>query len=509
MNQHLEADSREARRGPRTGTRVVLAALVLAGLAGAYLAGRGTFRSAASPTGAARQATQYHCPMHPAVVSDKPGDCPICGMKLVPLEPARSTPAAPQAPPQAPPQARRYYCPMDPTVVSDKPGDCPICGMKLVPLEEAMPDAVAGPATRTMYRSSMNPGEVSDKPGKDSMGMEMVPFQVTVGGEPTPPGLAAVAITPAARQRMGLTLGTVEQRALARALRTSARIVTDETRLYHVNVKVDGYVETLFAATTGQHVQKGEPLLSIYSPMLVSTQQEYLAALKGGAGLAAAARKRLTLWDVSEEQIKRLEATGEVERVVTLLAPVDGWIIERDISAGHRVMAGEQLLVLCDLSSVWADSDIYQSDLPFVKLGMPVEVEVSAAPGETFAGKVSFISPTLDPETRTVKVRMDVPNPHLLLKPEMYAVARLTFELGEKLAVPEAAVMLSGEHAYAFRDAGDGRLVPTEVKLGARCGSWFELLDGLAAGDRVVTSANFLVDSESSMRAALEALTGK
>lgn len=374
----------------------------------------------------------------------------------------------------------KYHCPMHPTVVSDRAIDCPICGMKLVPIVEAKP------------------------------------------GLPGLPGLATLSLAPDARQRMGLKLGTVEKRAMVRRLTTSARVVADETRLFRVTTKVDGWVDRLLVGVTGQAVRKGDPLLTLYSPMLVSAEQEYLGILQsarpvagaagdvpaGGGRWLEAARQRLQFWDVSDEQIARLEATRQVEKVLTLYAPASGFVAEKTVLAGQKIMAGDPLMVIADYAVVWGDADIHASDLATVQTGMPVTVTFSYWPGKTFGGVVSFLSPALDPETRTLKARLEIPNPDLVLKPGLFGEARLEYPLGDKLAVPETAVMRTGDHCYVFRDGADGVLVPVEVKVGVRSDGYYEVISGLNDGDRVVTAANFLVDSESSMRAALEALTG-
>ena len=372
----------------------------------------------------------------------------------------------------------------------------------------------------------MNPGEISDKPGKDSMGMEMVPFESET---PTPgaaglPGLAAVAISPENRKRMNLKLATAEMKNLSRQLRTSARIVADETRLFRVTAKIDGYVEKLFVNATGQAVRRGQPLLSIYSPELVASQQEFLSALamakqmgqspdplaaESGRSLLDAARRRLKLWDISDAQIERLEKSGRVEKTLTLAAPSSGYVSEKMVLAGQKIMAGEMLMVVADLSVVWADADLYAADADSVKIGMEADLTLPFLPEQAFKGRISFLNPFLDGMSRTLKARLEIANPDLLLKPEMYGEIALAYDLGQRLVVPEAAVMRTGERNYVFVDDGAGNLTPVQVQTGIQSGDDLEVLSGLKSGDRVVTSANFLVDSESSLKAALQAYTGE
>ncbi len=425
----------------------------------------------------------YFCPMHPDYQSDKQGDCPICFMKLVEKKPAEGSTSRNDKE-IAFPGEKLYICPMHPQIISDKPGDCPICFMKLVERKE---------------------------PGKAD--------EATAG----PSGLAPVNLTESQKKHMGLTFGMVGKQHIRREIRTSARIVPDETRLYRVTTKIEGYIDKLYVNVTGQAVRKGQPLFTIYSPELVASQQEFLTSIpfaqqlcdstdptvsSSGKRLIEAARKRLKLWDISDGQIDRLEKTGQVEKYLTLYAPAGGYVIEKHILAGQKIMPGEALLVIADLSAVWAEADIYESDIPYVKVGMPVTLTLAYWPGKSFRGEVSFLYPYLDAQTRTLKARLNIENPELLLKAEMYADAHLMYDLGEKLALPETALMQTGTRSYVFA-AGEGdEIKPVEVTVGTRSEGYYELLSGLNPGDRVVTSANFLVDSESSLKAALQAVSG-
>jgi Cu(I)/Ag(I) efflux system membrane fusion protein len=327
-----------------------------------------------------------------------------------------------------------------------------------------------------------------------------------------------VQISPERQQLIGVRFGTVEKRTLQKVIRTVGRIDYDEKRIGIVSPKIGGWIEELYVDFTGRFVRKGEPLLTIYSPELVSTQEEYLLALKakqdwskspfaevteGGNLLAESARRRLKLWDISDAQIKALEESREPKKTLTLYSPFTGYVIEKMVNQGRFVDAGAALFKIADLSVVWLIADIYEYELPAIRLGQSATIQMAYYPGETFTGKAIYIYPYLDPQTRTAKVRYEFANPHGKLKPEMFTNVEITVRLGDKLAVPESAVIDTGVRRVVIVDRGSGYFEPREVRLGAKAGEVFEVLDGLKAGERVVTSANFLIDSESKLKEAV------
>jgi Cu(I)/Ag(I) efflux system membrane fusion protein len=383
------------------------------------------------------------------------------------------------------------------------------------------PKPAAPPVRKTIYRSTMNPNEVSDRPGKDSMGMDMVREEVeqpAAGGAPAVEGRAAVKISTQKRQLIGVRTATVEKGPFTRTIRTVGRVTYDETRLRSVFAKVSGWVERLYANNTGQLIKEGEPLLSIYSPELMASAQEYVLALQARKRLAqsevsdswqrlvASARRRLLLFDIAPQQLATLEETGEAPKAMTLHAPISGHVIMRNVTQGDRIEPGTKLLDIAELSRVWVLADVYEYELPFIQVGQAATMTLSYLPGRTFDGHITLIYPVVSEATRTVKVRLEFPNADFTLKPEMYAQVEIHSELGEKLTIPESAVVSTGTRDIAFVDRGEGYFEPRELKLGVRLPDRFEVIDGLAAGERVVISGNFLVDSESKLKAALAAV---
>lgn len=432
----------------------------------------------------------------------------------------RPAPHADHAPPAAAPKKQMYQCPMHPQIIQDHPGSCPICGMDLVPMEM---DAPKEKGKIVYYISPMNPSITSPVPMKDEMGMDYVPVhEGDLQGEGA--GIdshAAVKIDPERQQLIGLRTAVVAEGPVSGEVRALGRVVVDETRVRRVNVKVEGFVEKLFVDFVGQPVAKGKALFSLYSPEFVSAQREYLLALKtekalaggslqgSGGDLLDAARRRLALWDVPTEAIAHLEKTGEVERALTLRSPISGVVTVKNVVEGARITPADIPFEVTDLSRVWVQTDIYEAELGRVKVGMPSELTFQTFPGRTFKGRVAFIDPTLDPKTRTGRARLEVPNPHGELKPEMFGEVLLKGQGRRGLIIPLDAVLDAGTYKVVFVAQGDGRFEPRVVTTGTTVGERIEIRSGLAAGEEVVVRANFLVDSESRLKAALAHLSQK
>jgi RND family efflux transporter MFP subunit len=314
-----------------------------------------------------------------------------------------------------------------------------------------------------------------------------------------------------------MTYATAEYQTMRDSVSAAARITLDETRIAKVQPKIEGWVDHVYADFTGKLVREGDPMLTIYSPEALATQQEYLLALKAQRTLhdnplheiqestdnmVAAARKRLELWDIADRQIDQIARTGETVKNLTLDAPISGFVMERNVFPKQRITPETVLYTIADLSTVWAMADVYEYEAANVRLQEPVSLTLDYLPGRIFRGRVSYILPQVDPTTRTLKVRVQFDNPGFLLKPDMYG--QMEIETGglRKLVVPETAVLNSGDRQVVFLDRGDGRFEPHAVTIGAQSGGFIEILSGLQAGDRVVKSGHFLIDSESQLRTA-------
>ncbi len=362
-------------------------------------------------------------------------------------------------------------------------------------------------------------GNMKDTGAKSMQGMEGMPGMSTA---PT----GTIVIPAVTRQLIGVRTAPVSYAPLAQEIRAVGTVEYDERKLTKVNLRVSGWIEQVFINAIGQSVRAGQPMLTLYSPDLLATQDEYLLALKAqvqlsdsplaearqdAAALVASARERLRLWNLTDEQVEAVERRGKAERVLTVYAPSSGIVLKRQALPGNYVEPGTTLYELADLSTVWIHGDIYGSEITAVRLNQSAEVTFEAYPGETFRGKVAYIYPYLNEATRTVRVRMEFANPHLKLKPGMYGNVMLHVDAGRRLVVPKEAVLDSGLRQLVFLDLGQGVYQPYPVKLGRRSQDYVEVLEGIKEGDRVVTSANFLLDAESKLASAggMQAMMGQ
>lgn len=327
-----------------------------------------------------------------------------------------------------------------------------------------------------------------------------------------------VVLTADDARRIGVTYAVATVGSFGKEVRTVAQVTFDETTVKTIAPKIDGWVEHLIVSATGQYVVRGQPLLTIYSPMLVTAQEELLLAkrLQGDVAAASAdaqssaadlltsSRRRLAYWDIPESEIAEIERTGAVQKTLTLRAPVGGFVLEKRVLAGQKIMAGEALFKLADLSTVWVEGEVFEQDLASVHLGQLIHADLAALPGEQRRGRISYIYPTLNPDTRTVRMRVVLPNADLKLKPGMYATIRIAAtQRSNVLTVPRSAVLSTGERSMVFVREANGQLAPREVMIGASSDDRIELLRGLAAGETVVASATFLIDAESNLGKAL------
>ena len=408
-----------------------------------------------------------------------------------------------------------WHDPMHPSYKSDKPGIAPDCGMRLEPVyaDEARGAARAEKKV-AYYRDPQDPNYRSDKPGiNPETGNDLVPFY----DEPAP---GTINVSAERLQLIGVKFGTVESASTEHTIRAVGRVAFDETRISRINSKIEGWVEQLFADHVAQPVRAGEPLLTIYSPEMLASQQEYLLALRSRDVLAGstvpgvkshtdslieASRRRLELFDISPAQIEQVRSTGKPVRTVTIHSPVSGIITERKVYPRMRIGPEMELYTIADLSRVWVLADVFEYEARNIRVGMPATVNLANIGGALVAARVSHILPEVEPQTRTLKVRLDLPNPGQRLRPDMFVDVDFRIARGAAVSVPTEAVLDTGMKKTVYVDRGNGSLEPRQVQTGARFGDRVEIVSGLRAGERIVVSGNFLIDSESQMKAAAAA----
>ena len=415
-----------------------------------------------------------------------------------------------------------YTCGMHPDYIQKGPGECPICHMKLTPLKRS---AEGGAGSQTpkerkilYWRAPMDPSYISDKPGKSPMGMDLVP--VYASGSELATG-TAIRIDPVTIQNMGIRTTTVRRGPLVKTIRTVGRVDYDEQTVTFIDTKFDGWIEELYVDETGVPVKQGQELFKVYSPKLYAAQEEFLAALRGAERLSdstlpearqeaqrlvEASRVQLKYFDISDDQIAELERSREIDKTLTIHSPAEGIVTEKMALEGMYVKPGMRLYTIADLSRVWVYVDVYEYQLPWVRVGQEAKMTLPYIPDQVFVGHVVYIYPYLQKQTRVIHVRLEFENPTLELKPHMYANVMLFADLERKaLLIPREAYIDSGTRRVAFVDLGDGKFQPRDIQVGVEAeDGTVEVTYGLDEGELVVTSGQFMLDAESKLREAIE-----
>ncbi len=435
-----------------------------------------------------------------------------------------TTPATSGATPASGARTIKYWrAPMDPTYIRDQPGKSPM-GMDLVPVYEDEPAAAPASSTRTIkyWQAPMDPTYIRDQPGKSPMGMDLVPVYEDEAGAP-PPG--TVRIDPTFVQNMGVKSEPVRRTDIPFTIRTVGTLAYNDQQVALITTKYEGWIETVHVNYVGEPVKKGQDLFDIYSPQLVTTEQEYLQAIayarrmaesaypdaaERAKALVDSARQRLAYWDISDAQIDELARSGTVQRTLAVVSPVDGLVVDKMDQAleGMRATPGMQLYKIVDLSTIWVNVQIFENQVPWVKVGQRATIALPYQPGRRYTGVVRFLHPSLDAKTRTMTASIELPNPGDGLRAEMYATVTIAVPAAHGvLAVPDSAVIHSGQRDVVVIDLGHGLFQARDVTLGVSGSGVWQVLAGLAEGDQVVTSAQFLIDSESNLKEAISKMS--
>jgi len=458
----------------------------------------------------ATQGSFFTCPIHQTIVQDGPGTCLICGMDLVEKEKpstghedeyANSTDNSNNK------DGSLYTCGMHPNVIQEEPGTCPICGMDLTPMKKPKKKAT-GPRKIKHWVAPMDPTYIRDEPGKSPMGMDLVPVYADDNS-----GVLSGTITvdPVMVQNMGVRVAQVERGPIFRHVRTIGEVDVAENEISVVNLRFSGWIEKIWADETGQEVKRGQWLFSIYSPELVSAQKEYLLAYNRSgqnSGLTHSAAERLRLWNIPESVLKKVIRNQNIDRNLVMTAPRPGYVLHKNVVKGARVNAGQDLYRIGNLKKIWVTAEVYEFDAPWIKIGQAAKMELSFQRGRQFEGKVGYIYPTLNPKSRTLKVRLEFENPGVDLKPGMFATVRIEAQRkDEVLKIPTEAILHSGERQLVFITREIGKYEARKIATGlVGDGHTTEVLSGVSEGETVVTSGQFLLDSESQLQEAVQKL---